>query len=159
VHAAHERKIRVGKEKRHQLAFLHADAVLAGQAAANLHAIADDFGGDFHGALKLRGVSRIEQHDGMQIAVAGVKNITDEAAVFLTELLNVTKRLRKLASRNDAVKNIVARSDTAEGTERVFAALRLRGAVLRRSRWEIRRECIPPRRGVSSRPSFHRPRE
>src|SRR4029077_14354891 len=38
-------------------------------------------------------------------------------------LLNVTERLRKLASRNDAVKDIVARSDTAERPERVFAAL------------------------------------
>src|SRR3982751_4197209 len=111
MHAAHERKIRIGKEKWNQIAFLHADAVLAGQAAADLHAIADDFDGDFHGALKLRGVAWIKQHDGMQIAVAGVKNIPDKAAVFFAELLNVAQSLWKLAARNDAVKNIVARSD------------------------------------------------
>ena len=123
VDAAHEREIGVGEEERHQLVFFHADAVFAGQAAADLHAIADDFGGDFHGALQLRGVARIEENDGVQVAVAGVKDVADEAAILLAKLLNVAERLRKLAAWNDAVEDIVAGSDAAERAERVLAAL------------------------------------
>ena len=119
---SHEREIRIGEEQRHQLAFFHADAVLAGKAAADLHAVADDFRRNFHGALELRCIARIKENDGVQVAVAGMEDVADEAAVFFAQLLDVAKSLRKLAPRNDAVENVVARSDTAESTERVLAA-------------------------------------
>ena len=47
VDAAHEREVRVGEEEGHELFFFHADAVLSGETAANLNAIANDFGGSF----------------------------------------------------------------------------------------------------------------
>ena len=59
---------------------------------------------------------------GCKFPSPGVEDIADEAAVFLAELLNMTQSLWQLASRNDAVKNIVAGSDAAERAERILAS-------------------------------------
>src|SRR6266702_7631162 len=120
--AAHEIEISVGEKKRHELALFHADAVLAGERPADFHAIADDFGGGFEGAFELRGIPRIVEDDGMEIAVAGVKNIADLKAVLLADLLDAAQRLRKFRTRNNAIENVIARRKPAERAEGVFAA-------------------------------------
>ena len=83
VDAAHEIEVGVGEEKRHEFAFFHADAVFAGEAAADFDAIANDFGGGLHGALELRVVAGIVENDGVKIAVAGVKDVADVEAVLV----------------------------------------------------------------------------
>ena len=123
MNTAHESEIRIGEEQRHQLAFFHADAVFAGEAATDLHAIADDFRGNFHSALELGFIARVKENDGVKVAVACMEDVADEAAVFLAQLLDMAKGLRKLAAGNDAVENVVAGSDTAESAEGVLAAL------------------------------------
>src|SRR5713226_7259205 len=94
VDAAHEREVRVGKDERHELAFFHADAMLTGERAAQINAMANDFGGRFDGAAELGGIAGIEENDGMQVAVAGVKNVADGEAVFLADFIDVAKGLR-----------------------------------------------------------------
>src|SRR5713226_10482606 len=59
----------------------------------------------------------------MQVAVTGVKNVADGEAVFLSNFVDVAKGLRKFRTRDDAVENVVAGSETAERAEGVFAAL------------------------------------
>src|ERR1700761_9045182 len=95
VDAAHEIEIGVVEEERHELAFFHADAVLAGETAAHFDAVADDFCGGFHRSLELFVVAKIVENDGMEIAVAGVEDVADVETEFGTDLLDATERLRK----------------------------------------------------------------
>ncbi len=87
VDAAHQGEVGVGEEQGHEFALFHANAVLAGEAAADFDAIANDFGGGFQGALELLGVARIVEHDGVEIAITGVKDVADPKAELLTDLL------------------------------------------------------------------------
>jgi len=116
VDTAHEIEVGVGEEERHKFGFFHADAVLAGERAANFDAIADDFGGGFEGALKLRGVA------GVQVAVPGVKDVADLKAVLKADLPDAAQSLRKFRTGDDSVKDIIAGGQAAERAESVLAA-------------------------------------
>ena len=59
VDAAHQIEIGVGEDERHELRLFHADAVFAGERAADFKTVTDDFGGGLHGAFELRGIARI----------------------------------------------------------------------------------------------------
>jgi hypothetical protein len=122
VDAAHEIEVGVGEEERHELGFFHADAVLAGESAANFDAIADDFGGGLQGALELRGVAGIVEHDGMQVAVAGVENVSDLKAILIADLPDAAESLGKFRTGNDAVEDVIAGGQAAECAESVLAA-------------------------------------
>jgi hypothetical protein len=122
VNAAHEIEVRVGEEKRHEFAFLHADAVFAGEAAADFDAVANDFRRGFHGALKLLVVAEIVENDGMEIAVAGMEDVADVEAELGTDFVNATQGLRKFRTRDHAVEDVDAGSDAAERAEGILAA-------------------------------------
>jgi hypothetical protein len=64
---------------RHQVALLHADAVLAGQHAADLDAKAQDIGAKTFGLLQFARHVGVVEDQRMQIAVAGVKDVGDAA--------------------------------------------------------------------------------
>ncbi len=67
---------------RHQVALLDADAMLAGEHAADLDAKPQNVGAEFFGALEFVRIVRIEEDERMQIAVAGMKDIGDAQAVL-----------------------------------------------------------------------------
>jgi hypothetical protein len=121
--AAHESEIGVGKDERHKLAFFHADAVLAGESAADLDAIADDFVGGGDGSLEMRGIAGIVKNDGVEIAVAGMKDVADLESVGFSDFRNAAKGLRELGAWDDAVENVIAGSEPAKRAESVFATL------------------------------------
>ena len=122
VDAAHEGEVGVREEEGHELGFFHADAVFTGQRAANFNAMADDFGGCLKGAFELFFVAGIEEHNGMQVAVAGVENIADLKAVLIADLADAAQSLGKFGTRDHTVEDVVAGGQAAEGTESVFAA-------------------------------------
>jgi len=123
VNAAHQREIIVGKNQRHQLVFFHADAVLAGERAANFDAIANDFVGGGDGAFEVRRIARIVEDDGMEVAVTGMKNVADLKTVGFGNFGDAAESLRELGARDHAVENVIAGSEASEGAEGVFAAL------------------------------------
>ena len=122
VDAAHEIEVGIGEEERHEFRFFHANAVLAGERAADFDAIADDFCGGFESALELRGVAGIVENDGVQVAVASVENVTDLKAVLIADLPDAAQSLRKFRTRNDAVEDVIAGGQAAERAESVLAA-------------------------------------
>src|SRR5713226_8451646 len=122
VDAAHEIEIGIGEEERHKLGFFHADAVLAGERAADFDAIADDFGGGPEGAFELLFVARIEEHDGVEVAVAGVEDVADLKAELIADLADAAQSLRKFRTGNDTVEDVIAGGQAAERAESVFAA-------------------------------------
>ena len=77
TNAPHQIQLIFSEQKRHQAIFFHAHAVFAGDGTAHFDAEADDFFGGGDGALKLFFFARIEKNDGMEVAVAGMKNIAD----------------------------------------------------------------------------------
>jgi hypothetical protein len=95
VNAAHEYEIGVIEEERHEFAFFHTDAVFAGEAAADFDAVADDFGRGLHGALELLVVADIVENDGMEVAIASVKDVADVEAELSADFLDATESLRK----------------------------------------------------------------
>ena len=123
VDAAHEVEVCVGEKERHEFALFHADAVLAGEAAADFDAITDDFSGGFQSALELLVVAKIVENDRVEIAVAGVEDVANAEAELVADFLDVAERLRKLGTRDDTVEDVDAGGDSAEGAEGVFAAL------------------------------------
>src|SRR5271165_2958570 len=88
VHPPHQRKIRIAEQQSHQLIFLHPDTVLSRQRSAHLDARANDLSSSGNGILKLLRVSRVIQHDRMQVSIAGMKNIADIESVSLPNFLN-----------------------------------------------------------------------
>ena len=134
--AAHEVEVSVGEYEGHELGFFHADAVFAGERAADFEAVVDNFGGGLHGAFELGGVAGVVEDDGMQIAVAGVENIADLKTELRADFLDAAEGLRKFRTRNHAVEDVAAGSEAAERTEGVFAAFpeKLRSALSRARR-------------------------
>ena len=70
----------------HQVALLDADAVLAGQAAADRDAQLQDLGAGKLGPVRLVGVVGIVEDQRMQVAVAGVEDVGDLEAVRSADL-------------------------------------------------------------------------
>lgn len=80
---------------RHQIALLDADAVLAGEHAAELDAGAQDVGAEGFGALDLAGLVGIVEDQRMQIAVAGMEHVGATKLVLFRELADARQRLRQ----------------------------------------------------------------
>src|SRR6267143_2986870 len=120
--AAHEVEVGVGENERHELGLFHADAVFAGERAADFEAVADDFGGGLHGTFELGGIARVVEDDGMQIAITGVEDVADLKTELRADFLDAAESLRKFRTRNHAIEDVVAGSETAERAESVLAA-------------------------------------
>src|SRR5262249_52518982 len=76
-HALHPlllRQIRLAEHRRHEIAFLDADAVFAGEHAAHFDAELQDIGAERLGAFELAGIVRIVEDERVQIAVAGMED-------------------------------------------------------------------------------------
>ena len=79
-------EIDLGEHRRHQVALLDADAVLAGEHAADLDAEPQDVGAERLGALELARLVGVVEDERMQIAVAGMEDVGDAQAVLLRQL-------------------------------------------------------------------------
>ena len=97
------RQIGFGEHRRHQVALLDADAMLAGQHAADLDAEPQDVGAERFGAVELARLHHIEDDQRMQIAVAGVEHVAETEPVFLRHLGHARQHLRQGAARDGAV--------------------------------------------------------
>src|SRR5262249_40657180 len=79
--------------KPHEVALFNANAVLAGQAAANVDAQLQDISPGLLGGGELGGVVRIIENERMQVAIAGVKDIGDLHAVTCANLGDLGEHL------------------------------------------------------------------
>ena len=77
----------------HQVALLDADAVLAGQHAADLDAEPQDVGAECLGPLELARLVGVVEDQRMQIAVAGMEDIGDAQPVLLRQLAHPRQHL------------------------------------------------------------------
>ena len=102
---------------------VHADAVLAGDRAAVLDAQVEDRAADLLGGLAgaLDGV--VEEHQRVQVAVAGVEDVGHPHAGGAGQLGDGGEHLGQRGARDDAVLDDVVGADPAHRGERGLAAL------------------------------------
>ena len=74
--------------------FLHADAVLAGDGAADVHAELEDFFGGSQRVLHLVLVAVVEKKDRMHVSVAGVEDVGDDQTVLAADLADAAAEPR-----------------------------------------------------------------
>ena len=141
-------EIDLGEHHRHQVALLDADAVLAGQHAADLDAELEDLGAELLGAVEFAGLVGVVEDERMQIAVAGMEHVGDAQAVFLRQLRDAREHQRQLGARDGAVHAVVVRRDAADRRERRLAPgpeqqpLLFRGRDLARHRAAVARDRL-----------------
>src|SRR5207237_5911155 len=102
---------------------LHADAVLAGYAAAAADTLFQDLVASLEHALHLFLVAFVEEQDRVNVAIAGVKNVAHAQLILLADPLDLAEDVRQFRARHDAVLCAVARRQPADGAERLLAAL------------------------------------
>ena len=68
-------------------------------------------------------VARVEENDGVQVAVARVKNVADLESVFFADLADAAQRGGQFRPRDHAVLRVVSGRKAADRAERVLAAL------------------------------------
>src|SRR5664279_3123205 len=96
-------EVDLAEHLRHQVALLDADAMFAGQHAAEFDADPQDIGAEGFGPLHFAGLVGIIKDQRMQIAVAGMKHIGDAQVVLYRQLPDSRQRLRQFAARDGAV--------------------------------------------------------
>jgi len=120
--AMHGGEVGFGEHFGHHFLFVFADAVLAGDGAAGGNANFEDaIGESFGGVLLARDAPVIEDH-GMEIAIAGVEDISYAEACFPAERFDLGEDLRQRGAGNDAVLDDVVRRNAGHGGEGGFAA-------------------------------------
>src|SRR6185312_14128227 len=75
----------------HQIALLHANAMLAGQHATHLDAKREDIGTEALGPFELIVATGVVENQRMQVAVAGVKDVGDRQAIGLSHLADTAE--------------------------------------------------------------------
>ena len=75
-----------------KLNFLHADAVLAGHAAAASDALVENFAAGRQHAVHLLRIAFVEQQNRMDVAVAGVEHVDDPDVVLFADLGDACER-------------------------------------------------------------------
>ncbi len=110
------------KHHRHQVALFHADAVFAGQHAADLDAQPQDICAERFRTIEFARLVGIVEDQGMQIAVPGMENIGDAQIVLRGQFLHAAQHQRQLRARDGAVHAIVIWRDASNRREGRLAA-------------------------------------
>ena len=112
----------LGEHRAHEVALLDADAVLAGQDPADLHAEPQDVGAERFRLVQLARLVGVVEDERMQVAVAGVEDVGAAQSVFALHLLDAPQHPPDLAARDGAVHAVVVGRDAADRGKRRLAA-------------------------------------
>ena len=96
--------------------------MLAGDRASVADADAEDVTGHLLGLLLFAGDTGVEEHERMEVAVAGVEDIGDPQAVLGSQIGDLLQDAGDLLARNDAVLHEVIAADPAHCGEGALAA-------------------------------------
>ena len=123
AHVVHRLQIVVAEELAEVERFILADAVLARDRAAVADAHAKNLAADVFGLRFFAGDASVVEHERMQVAVTGVKDVRDAQTGFGTQPRDLAQHRRDLFARDHAVLHVVVRRDTAHRGKRALAAL------------------------------------
>jgi hypothetical protein len=122
AHALHQREIFGGEHRRHVLRLVGADAVLAGERAAGIDAVAENLGGGFDRPFRLAGNPLVVADQRVEVAVAGMEDVADAQARSLLEIADAVQHLGQTRPRDDPVLHVVVRRDAPHRRKRRLAA-------------------------------------
>src|SRR5213079_1628983 len=108
---------------RNEVDLLQADAVLAGDRAADLRADPHDRATCRHHACLLARLARIVEDVRVEVAVAGVEDVPDAQAVSGDDLVDAAEHVRELRARDHTVHHHVRGRHATVGAERGLALL------------------------------------
>ena len=106
----------------HLVDFFHANAVFAGDGAADFNADFQDPAAQLLGSLEFALDIGIIEDQRMQVAVAGMENIDDRQLVFFRQLIDVRQNGRYLVAWNGAIHAVVVGRQAAHCRESRLAA-------------------------------------
>src|SRR5438874_1091292 len=115
-------EVGLGEHCRHQVALLHADAMLAGEHPAHLDAKPQDVGAELFRTLEFARLVCVIEDERMEIAVAGMKDIGHGKAVAFRQFAHALEHLRQPRPRDGPVHAVVIRRDAADRWERRLAS-------------------------------------
>ena len=91
--------------------------MLAGHAASAGEAFVQYFPTGRKHALDLLLITFIEQQDGMQVSVSGVKYVHDAHIVLFADFRDASKNVRQFCAWNHSVLGAVTGAQSADGAE------------------------------------------
>ena len=133
----------VGELVAHQIALLDADAMLAGQAAAEFDAHSEHIHAGLLSFRLLRRIIDVVEDQRVHVAVAGVKDVGDPQPVGSADFADPPQRLGQPPGRHRAVHADIV-GDAAGRAERRFTALPDLRAFHRRHRFAHDPDMIRP---------------
>src|SRR5580658_7114684 len=120
----------VVEEIGHEVEFFYADAMLAGDGAADIDAELQDFFRGSQCILNLVLVPIIVEKDGVNVAIASVEDVGDLQTVLTADFANALQHFRQFAAWNAGVLRAIAVTDSADGAEGIFAGSPEVGAAI-----------------------------
>src|SRR5262245_59673784 len=148
-------EIGIREHRRHRIALLDPDTVLAGEHAPHLDAVLEDVGPEAFRLLELARLVAIVENERVEIAVAGMEHVGDAQPVALGQFAHAPEHLRQARPRDGAVHAVIVRRDAADRRKRRLAPgqeqepLLLRGGAATghgasglRDRLDLREEMI-----------------
>src|SRR5437588_8116463 len=97
--------------------------MLAGDGAAHADAPRKDRFAAGASFFQVAGFAGVEENDGVQVAIAGVKDVADGESVLAGGLADEIESGRDLGARHHAILHVIGGADAAHGAKGVFAAL------------------------------------
>ncbi len=110
------------EHRRHQITLLDPDAVFAGQHAADLNAEPQDVSAEFFRRFQFARLVGVIHDQGMQIAVASMKDIRHPQAIAHRHLGHTFEDQRQLTARDGAIHAVIIGRNAADGREGRLAA-------------------------------------
>ena len=99
----HNIELFFAEHRRHIIALLHADAVLASDRAAQRYTKRQDLARQLLGFVQRARLAPVIQNQRVQVAVAGMKDVGDIQLIFLFKRVDFQQRFAQAAARDDAV--------------------------------------------------------
>src|SRR5262245_20845799 len=105
----------------HEINFLHADPVLAGDAAAEFDALLQNVMSRLQRAPNLTRVAFVVKDQRMNVAVTSVKYVRDAQAVLCARGTDELHHLREFRARHDAILREIVRAEPSDGAKCALA--------------------------------------
>src|SRR5262249_25169133 len=109
LESGHRGEVFAGEDEGQVVAFFGADAVLAGEGAADLDAIGQDLLAGAEDPFDVAFAVAVEEHERVEIAVAGVENVGDAEVEVARDLADALQRGGEFGAGNDGVVQVVVR--------------------------------------------------
>src|SRR5271167_503659 len=105
--------------------------MFSGDGSAHIDAEFYDLVGRGDDAAELVLVARFKKNQGMQVAIASMKDVSDLKPVLLADFVDMTERGRQFGARDHAVLHVIGSREATDRAKCVLAAFPQQVALVR----------------------------